>query len=71
LAQHLQGQITALVVSQRHQTNVRKPSPLDGLTESSHKPTAFDFWIIGDVFLQNVYTEFDFANRFVGFGSLA
>ncbi|KAI9453012.1 acid protease [Lactarius psammicola] len=32
---------------------------------------AFGFWIIGDVFLRNVYTTFNLGNNSVGFASLA
>ncbi|KAN0101218.1 Merops: A01.UPA [Tylopilus felleus] len=33
--------------------------------------TGSSFWLIGDVFLQNVYTTFDFDNSQVGFAKLA
>ena len=29
------------------------------------------FWLIGDVFLQNVYTVFDLGNNVIGFADLA
>lgn len=34
-------------------------------------PAVTEFWIIGDVFLQNVYTVFDVGNSRVGFADLA
>ncbi|KAI0088975.1 acid protease [Irpex rosettiformis] len=33
--------------------------------------SSFNFWIVGDTFLQNVYTTFDLGNNRVGFAQLA
>ena len=30
----------------------------------------FNFWVVGDVFLQNVYTQFDMGQNRVGFATL-
>ena len=38
--------------------------------ESQERPAA-GIWVIGDVFLLNVYTVFDVKNNRVGFASLA
>lgn len=32
--------------------------------------SATTFWVVGDLFLQNVYTEFDLGNNRVGFAEL-
>ncbi|KAF7978615.1 hypothetical protein HWV62_45358 [Athelia sp. TMB] len=40
-----------------------------GLTTNDE--VAAEFWVVGDVFLQNVYTAFDVANARVGFAQLA
>jgi len=33
--------------------------------------SGIDFWVVGDVFLRNVYTKFDVSNSQVGFAQLA
>jgi cathepsin D len=38
---------------------------------SYHDDIADEFWIVGDVFLQNVYSMFDVGNSQVGFAALA
>jgi cathepsin D len=30
-----------------------------------------EFWVLGDVFLQNVYTAWDAENGYIGFADLA
>lgn len=44
--------------------NVRKLSPPFHLS-------VLDFWVVGGIFLQNVYTVFDQGNTQVGFAELA
>ena len=33
--------------------------------------SAIGFWVLGEIFLKNVYTKFDVANRRLGFATLA
>jgi cathepsin D len=37
----------------------------------SYASNGTDIWLVGDVFLKNVYTVFDYDNAQIGFGSLA
>lgn len=45
----------------------------DDIVDTGHlidNSSVVRFWILGDTFLQNVYTAFDFGRKSVGFASL-
>jgi len=46
-------------------------SPLFFVTEKTDLGHDIEFWILGDVFLQNVYTAWDVGGSRIGFATLA
>lgn len=43
------------------------PSDTLGLLDKETEQTGFDQWLIGDQFLQNYYSIFDYENKQIGF----